>query len=82
MDTGYHDRDPTRRRENITDLEIDIDGRRPALNPRLHPGFGSVLDKIAWWFWGHEHNLSIFAPYAGLARGRGTSFGAWLQSDE
>lgn len=22
------------------------------------------------WLWGHEHNLEIYAPYAGLKRGR------------
>ncbi|MFT3771437.1 MAG: metallophosphoesterase [Minicystis sp.] len=111
MDTGLHDRDPTQRHENVTDLEIDEiawhldklyrfgatrgtillshhqlfssagvgkgeDGRPLALNPKLHAAFGSVLDRIAWWFWGHEHNLSIFAPYAGLARGRGIGSGA------
>lgn len=111
MDTGYHDRDPVRRKENVTRLEIaelswlldkiyrfgdthgtvllshhqlfssagvgaGMDGRPLALNPELHAAFGPVLDKVAWWFWGHEHNLSIFEPYAGLARGRGIGSGA------
>jgi predicted phosphodiesterase len=54
----------------------DGQGRPLALNPTLHGAFGGVLDQLAWWFWGHEHNLSIHAPYAGLARGRCLGSGA------
>ena len=46
------------------------------VNPKLHAGFGPILDQIAFWFWGHEHNFSLSAPYAGLARGRGIGSGA------
>ncbi len=31
---------------------------------------------IAAWFWGHEHTLSIYAPYLGLAKGRCIGHGA------
>ena len=54
----------------------DGEGRPLALNPSLHGALGGVLGQLAFWFWGHEHNLSVFAPYAGLARGRGLGSGA------
>jgi hypothetical protein len=111
MDTGLHDRNPARRRANVTELEATelawhLDkierfggsratillshhqlfssagiGRSPggdllAVNPRLHEGLSSVLGQVACWFWGHEHNLAIFGPYAGLARGRCIGSGA------
>lgn len=110
MDTGYHDRNPLRRDENVTALEpselawhLDKirrfgkdrgtillshhqlfsakgiggqEGKPLAVNPNLHDGFAPVLGDVALWFWGHEHNLSICAPYAGLARGRGIGSGA------
>ncbi|TCR60562.1 DNA/RNA non-specific endonuclease [Bosea sp. BK604] len=48
-------------------------GAADPVNRRLK----SVLDKlvaaggnIVAWFWGHEHNLGVYEPYAGLARGR------------
>ena len=40
------------------------------MNTRLQSQFGDVLDSVEAWFWGHEHNLEIYAPYAGLRRGR------------
>lgn len=49
------------------------DGSLPAYNAELK----KVLDRlqhggreIAAWFWGHEHNLSIYRPYLNLRRGR------------
>src|SRR4029077_12972961 len=39
-------------------------------NPALYESFKSVLAKIDWWFWGHEHTLAVFDPYMGLQRGR------------
>ena len=52
---------------------ILLSGGADPVNRRLK----SVLDrlvqaggKIVAWFWGHEHNLGIYEPYAGLARGR------------
>jgi len=40
------------------------------MNTLLRSQFGDVLDQVEAWFWGHEHNLEIYAPYAGLRRGR------------
>ena len=45
------------------------DGRPLAVNPRLYDAFADVLDQVALWMWGHEHNLIIYDEYAGLARG-------------
>lgn len=52
------------------------EGRKLAVNPKLHGAFSGALAEVDWWFWGHEHNLSIFAPYAGLRRGRGIGSGS------
>jgi hypothetical protein len=41
-----------------------------SLNTLLHSQFGDVLDQVEAWLWGHEHNLELYAPYAGLKRGR------------
>lgn len=41
-----------------------------AVNGKLQDTFGEVLPMIAFWFWGHEHRLDIYAPYLGLERGR------------
>jgi hypothetical protein len=46
------------------------DGKPLALNPRLHDAFADLLDQVVLWMWGHEHNLIVYDPYAGLARGR------------
>jgi hypothetical protein len=35
-------------------------GPRPYLNESLHATFQPYFDRIAAWFWGHEHNLIIF----------------------
>ena len=35
-------------------------GARPYLNENLHATFQPYFDRIAAWFWGHEHNLIIF----------------------
>jgi hypothetical protein len=43
---------------------------QPAANTRLLDQFADSLDKVSAWFWGHEHGMSIFEPYAGLQRGR------------
>lgn len=41
-----------------------------AYNPQLYNVFKSVMTKIVWWFWGHEHTLAIFDKYMDLERGR------------
>jgi hypothetical protein len=48
-------------------------GRFNAVNPKLRATYAALTHNgksIAAWFWGHEHNLCIYEPYAGLARGR------------
>ena len=51
-----------------------------AHNPKLLPSFQrfaqAAKQPIAAWFWGHEHNLSIYQPYLGLNRGRCIGHGA------
>ncbi|WNG23176.1 metallophosphoesterase [Cystobacter fuscus] len=51
--------------------------RRPlAINPHLSEPLASVLGDVALWLWGHEHNLHVYEPYAGLKRGRCIGAGA------
>ncbi|MBN3757624.1 metallophosphoesterase [Paraburkholderia sp. Tr-20389] len=51
-----------------------------AHNPKLLPSFQrfaqAAKQPISAWFWGHEHNLSIYQPYLGLNRGRCIGHGA------
>lgn len=47
-----------------------VDGVRYGYNNSLAQTFGSVIDQIEWWFWGHEHNLGVYEPFMGLRRGR------------
>lgn len=53
-------------------------GKRSATNPLLLKAFEQALasKRIAAWFWGHEHTLSIYEPFAGLERGRCVGHGA------
>jgi hypothetical protein len=53
-------------------------GRRSASNPHLLKAFNLLTHsgRICAWFWGHEHTLSIYAPFAGLQRGRCLGHGA------
>ncbi len=51
-------------------------GALVAENPRLREVFGPFVGDIAWWFWGHEHDLLIYQPYDGLQRGRCLGAGA------
>jgi hypothetical protein len=48
----------------------DVQGHLLAVNPHLRAAFGPYLAEVAYWFWGHEHNLLVCEPYAGLRRGR------------
>ena len=43
---------------------------RTYINDHLLGQFQPVLDKIAIWFWGHEHRLDFYDAYQGLSRGR------------
>jgi hypothetical protein len=53
-------------------------GKRSALNPKLHEDFLKLnaSGKVSAWFWGHEHTLSIYEPFADLRRGRCVGHGA------
>lgn len=51
----------------------DRSDRSDPVNPALlqmFGAFGEGRDRVAAWYWGHEHNLCIYEPYAGLKRGR------------
>lgn len=39
---------------------LSKDGPRPWLNEGLHLVFQPYYDRVAAWFWGHEHNLIFF----------------------
>lgn len=52
-----------------------------AANPKLLASFRKFQEAgppeaIAAWFWGHEHNLCVYEPYLGLAKGRCLGHGA------
>jgi len=52
------------------------------INPKLQASYrkfrrAAVQHRnLAAWFWGHEHNLCVYEPYADLARGRCIGHGA------
>jgi hypothetical protein len=52
--------------------------KRSATNPLLLRAFQRMTasKEVAAWFWGHEHTLSIYKPFAGLERGRCLGHGA------
>lgn len=55
----------------------DATGAPVPCNPKLLASYERFpKDKIAAWFWGHEHNLSIYQPYKELLRGRCVGHGA------
>jgi hypothetical protein len=52
-----------------------------AINPRLEESWQKFQaaagpSDIAAWFWGHEHNLCVYEPFAGLEKGRCIGHGA------
>jgi hypothetical protein len=53
-----------------TGVGEDPDGARLAVNLPLLDAFSKWFPGVAWWFWGHEHDLKAYQPYAGLQRGR------------
>lgn len=56
------------------------DGSLNPVNPHLKASFdrfaAAAPGRIAAWFWGHEHNLCVYAPYAGVEKGRCIGHGA------
>jgi hypothetical protein len=51
-----------------------------AYNPNLDASFqwfaNAANGKIAAWFWGHEHTLTLYNSYRGLQKGRCIGHGA------
>ncbi len=45
-------------------------------NERLLTQFAPWLDTVDLWFWGHEHCQIVYAPFAGVTRGRCLGAGA------
>jgi hypothetical protein len=56
------------------------DGSLDPVNPKLAKSYQRFVQAarkpIAAWFWGHEHAMSVYAPYAGLNKGRCMGCGA------
>ncbi|MBP0589594.1 metallophosphoesterase [Paraburkholderia sp. LEh10] len=59
---------------------LQANGKLTAYNPRLLASFQrfsqAAKQPIAAWFWGHEHNLSVYQPYLELKCGRCIGHGA------
>ncbi|HEX5690011.1 MAG TPA: hypothetical protein VFX76_08410, partial [Roseiflexaceae bacterium] len=55
---------------------VDSAGQKLAVNTRLYEAFQDVLGGVNTWLWGHEHNLTMYDSYLGLARGRCIGAGA------
>jgi hypothetical protein len=58
--------------------QLQADGYYSPCNPKLLASLQKfkAAGRIAAWFWGHEHNLCVYQPYAGLDRGRCIGHGA------
>lgn len=58
----------------------NADGALTPFNPHLKASFerfaAAAPGRLAAWFWGHEHNLCLYAPYLGLDKGRCVGHGA------
>ncbi len=54
---GVEQRMVTRGGKRVPDPK---DVSRPGINTALWAQFGPHMDKVAAWFWGHEHNLVVF----------------------
>ena len=54
------------------------DGHLDPCNPKLLATFQKfqAAGRIAAWFWGHEHNLCVYEPYADVDQGRCIGHGA------
>ncbi len=59
---------------------VNAAGQLEAVNPYLMTSYVAFAEaakqKIAAWFWGHEHMLTIYEPYQGLEKGRCVGCGA------
>jgi len=57
------------------------DGDKPYLNTDLYRTFSPYFDRVAAWFWGHEHNYVIFKDgQCGLKKGRLLGCSAYEES--
>lgn len=45
------------------------DGKRPYLNESLYSTFKQYFDRVAAWYWGHEHNFIVFDNNLEIAEG-------------
>ena len=45
------------------------DGTRPYLNEALYATFKKYFDRVAGWYWGHEHNFIVFENNLKMADG-------------
>ena len=63
--------------EHIGKLKEKPDAEK-AFNPKLLASFRQFQKQgdIAAWFWGHEHNMCVYQPYAPLDKGRCIGHGA------
>jgi hypothetical protein len=59
------------------------DGAMAYLNENLHLTFRSYFDRIATWYWGHEHNFVVFKDgQCGLRKGRLIGCSAYEETTE
>lgn len=57
------------------------DANQPWLNPHLWESFHAYFDRVAAWFWGHEHNLALFKDgLFDLSKGRLIGCSAYEES--
>ena len=54
----------------------DARGQNLAVNPYLFGDVAALLPDVSLWLWGHEHDMDLYEPYAGLRRGRCLGAGA------
>jgi hypothetical protein len=47
----------------------EIDTEKDGLNHKLYEQVAPILHRVTCWFWGHEHNLVIYQPYAPVEGG-------------
>jgi hypothetical protein len=47
-----------------------------SLNGRLFEQLAPIRPQVTWWFWGHEHDLTVYGPHLGLQHGRCIGHGA------
>ena len=62
---------------------LNSESTTPWLNEHLHQSFEMFFDRIAVWFWGHEHNLALFKDgIFNLSKGRLIGIYAYEESGD